>query len=68
MIARFIGATPGSADLRTLLRSLCQQLGIQSPPADMNELVKTFREHLSGPEKVIQQNLNPAEPFSFLMR
>jgi len=50
-IARFIGATPGSADLRSLLRSLCQQLGMDSPPSDMNDLVKAFRERLVGAEQ-----------------
>lgn len=49
--ARFIGATPASADLRTLLRSVCEQLGIESPPSDMNELVKAFRGRLAGPEE-----------------
>lgn len=45
---RFIGATPGSADLRSLLRSLCEELGVADIPQDMNELVRTFRERLSG--------------------
>jgi hypothetical protein len=48
-VARFIGATPQSADLGNLLRSLCRQLGIDSPPIDMNELIEAFRERLSGP-------------------
>lgn len=47
---RFIGATPGSADLRSLLRSLCQELGVDSPPSEMNDLVKSFRARLAGPE------------------
>jgi hypothetical protein len=47
-VARFIGATPGSADLRSLLHSLCAQLGIESPPEEMNELVTAFRKRLSG--------------------
>ncbi len=50
-IARFIGATPGSSDLRTLLISLCRQIGIQDVPADMNELVRAFRDRLSPAEK-----------------
>jgi len=49
-IARFIGATPGSADLRTLLRSLCTELGIESPPEDTNELIAAFQKRLSGAE------------------
>lgn len=48
---RFIGATPGSADLRSLLRSLCQELGVDSPPSEMNDLVKSFRARLAGPER-----------------
>ena len=47
-IARFIGATPGSADLRLLLAGLCRQMGIDEPPADMNELVSAFRDRLSS--------------------
>jgi hypothetical protein len=50
-VARFIGATPGSSDLRTLLTSLCRQIGIQDVPADMNELVRAFRDRLSPAEK-----------------
>lgn len=47
-IARFIGATPGSSDLRTLLGDLCRELGIAEVPQDMNERVKAFRERLSA--------------------
>jgi len=48
-IARFIGATPPSSDLRSLLAGLCRQLGITEPPSDMNELVRAFRDRLSPP-------------------
>ncbi len=47
-VFRFIGATPGSADLRSLLRSLCENLNVEDIPHDMNDLVRTFRERLSG--------------------
>lgn len=47
-VVRFIGATPESADLRSLLRSLCAELGIAEIPQDMNELVRVFRQRLSG--------------------
>jgi hypothetical protein len=50
-IARFIGATPGSSDLRTLLGDICRELGLAEIPQDMNELVKAFRERLSPPEQ-----------------
>ena len=50
-VMRFIGATPASADLRSLLRSLCEQLGVESPPTEMNDLVKAFRGRLAGPEQ-----------------
>ncbi|HUT35333.1 MAG TPA: DUF4062 domain-containing protein [Planctomycetota bacterium] len=66
VVARFIGATPGSADLRSLLRSLCEQLGIPSPPSDMNELVKAFRERLAGSEKADAQAAPPARAVVFL--
>jgi NACHT domain- and WD repeat-containing protein len=49
-VARFIGATPASTDLRTLLHSICEQLGILSPSTDINDLVRTFRERLAGVE------------------
>jgi hypothetical protein len=50
-VARFIGATPGSSDLRTLLTSLCRQIGVQDVPTDMNELVRAFRDRLLPAEK-----------------
>jgi len=50
-VARLIGATPGSSDLRALLTSLCRELGVEEVPSDMNELVKTFRDRLSAPEE-----------------
>lgn len=49
--ARFIGATPGSSDLRSLLTDLCRELGVENPPQDMNELIRTFRGCLSGAEQ-----------------
>jgi hypothetical protein len=65
-VARFVGGTPGSADLRTLLRSLCRQLGIESPPTDMNELVKTFRDRLAGPDKGDARTTQPNGATVFL--
>jgi DNA polymerase III delta prime subunit len=47
IVSRFIGATPGSSDLRTLLGDICWKLGIQEIPQDMNELVRAFRGQLS---------------------
>ncbi len=47
-IARFVGATPGSADLRPLLTGLCHQLGVDSSPSDAYEAAMVFRESLSG--------------------
>ncbi len=64
--ARFIGATPGSADLRTLLRSLCEQLGIESPPSDMNELVKAFRGRLAAAEEGDGRAAEPSPAVLFL--
>lgn len=51
VVSRFIGATPGSSDLRSLLTDLCRDLGVDSPPQDMNELVRTFRDRLSPAEQ-----------------
>jgi len=50
-IIRFIGATPSSSDLRSLLTSLCRQMGVREVPVDMNDLVNTFRARLSTPGK-----------------
>jgi NACHT domain- and WD repeat-containing protein len=47
LVFRFIGATPGSSDLRTLLGDLCREFGVQEIPQDMNELVRAFRSQLS---------------------
>jgi hypothetical protein len=47
IVSRFIGATPGSSDLRTLLGNLCRELGVTEIPQDMNELVRAFRGQLS---------------------
>ena len=60
-VARFIGATPGSSDLRTLLQSLCREMGIAEPPSDMNELVKQFRARLAGPENA-EDKTPPSQP------
>lgn len=46
-VACFIGATPASCDLRSLLTDLCRRMGVADVPSDMNELVKTFRDRLS---------------------
>ena len=46
-VVRLIGATPGSTNMRTLLQSLCQQLGIKSLSNDSLDLMKAFREYLS---------------------
>ncbi len=51
IVSRFIGATPGSSDLRTLLGDICRELGIPRVPQDMNKLVETFRTLLSPTEK-----------------
>jgi hypothetical protein len=48
IVSRFIGATPGSSDLRTLLGDLCRELGVQEIPQEMNELVRAFRGQLSA--------------------
>ena len=50
-VARFIGVTPGASDLRGLLTSLCQELGIEQTPTDLNELVSAFRDRLSPGDK-----------------
>ena len=47
VVSRFIGATPGSSDLRSLLGDLCRELGVAEIPQDMNELVRAFRGQLS---------------------
>jgi len=48
IISRFIGVTPESAELRLLLQSLCEELGIGEIPQDVEELVCVFRQRLSG--------------------
>lgn len=50
-IIRFIGATPQSSNIRSLLSGLCLQLRQRYPrkdelPANITELSKEFREHL----------------------
>jgi tetratricopeptide (TPR) repeat protein/DNA polymerase III delta prime subunit len=59
VIYRFIGATPTSSDIRSLLESLCQQISViynadkNTIPTTYSELVKEFpiRIHLATPEK-----------------
>lgn len=53
VLARFVGATPGSTDGRTLLTSLCEELGRASGdttavPSDFNELVADFARRLES--------------------
>lgn len=47
-IFRFIGATPESADLRSLLTSLCRELGVTEIPTEINDLIRCFRGALAG--------------------
>lgn len=52
-IVRFIGVTPRASDLRSLLRSLCQELRQWNPieaaiPLDIRELIDEFRKHLQS--------------------
>jgi len=52
-IVRYIGVTPRSSDLRSLLRSLCQELRLTNPIAealssDIRELMQEFRKHLDA--------------------
>jgi len=56
IVSRFVGATPGSSDLRSLLSDLCGELGIVEIPQDMNELVRTFRSQLSPSEGVCTED------------
>jgi hypothetical protein len=58
VVFRFIGATPGSSNLRSLLTDLCRQLGIENPPQDTNELVSAFRSRLSPPEQMNSEQLS----------
>lgn len=51
VLFHFIGATPASCDLRSLLMLLCRRMGITDVPSDMNELVKAFRDRLSPPSE-----------------
>lgn len=61
-VACFIGATPASCDLRSLLAGLCRQMGIADVPSDMNELVKAFRDRLSPPGQAGPKAEGQAEP------
>jgi hypothetical protein len=60
IVARYIGATPPSCDLRLLLVNLCRQLDIAEIPQDMNELVRTFRDRLAPKEQSV--GMEPQEP------
>ena len=73
VVSQFIGATPGSSDLRLLLGDLCRELGVSEVPQDMNELVRTFRSLLSpsgpaaeGKGAGIQQDMPPGGTVLFL--
>lgn len=46
-VSRFVGATPGSSDLRSLLTDLCWELGLSEIPQDMSTLGQAFRTHLA---------------------
>jgi hypothetical protein len=53
VLARFVGATPGSVDGRSLLRSLCEELARAAGdsttlPTDYNELVGEFARRLEA--------------------
>ncbi|QDU41278.1 NACHT domain protein [Maioricimonas rarisocia] len=53
VITRFIGATPESTELRTLLRSLCWQLGLATGdegelPSELSELAREFEKRLGA--------------------
>jgi len=61
IVSRFIGATPGSADLRSLLRSLCEELEVGDIPQDMNELVRKFRERMTGQSEGGKGNADAGE-------
>lgn len=55
-IVRFIGITPRSSDIRSLLRSLCQELRERNPqseplPTDIRDLSQEFRKHLDSASK-----------------
>lgn len=52
-VVRYIGVTPRSSDLRSLLRTLCQELRLKNSiegvlPADVRELIEEFRKHLQA--------------------
>jgi WD40 repeat protein len=59
VIVRFIGATPESSDIRSLVESLCQEItktydaDASSIPSEYNELINDFKERLNfaNPEK-----------------
>jgi len=61
VVSCFIGATPASCNLRSLLTFLCRRLGVINIPSDMNELVKTFRNRLA-PEGESQTDSRERQP------
>lgn len=58
-VSRFIGATPGSSDLKSLLSDLCRELGVQDIPHAMDELVRSFRDRLVLPESDVSPGARP---------
>lgn len=50
LVVRFIGATPQSSDIRSLLESLCQEISAEETtiPTDYNELIKEFEKLLDA--------------------
>lgn len=66
IITRFIGATPASSDVRSLLESLCKQISIKygddesNVPSEYNDLIKEF------PEKLKLADLNEKPLYIFL--
>ncbi len=45
-VVRFIGVTPGSSDLRSLLSGVCRELGVGDVPTELSELIAVFCELL----------------------
>ena len=48
IIRRFIGATPGSTEVRTLLSGLCIELGEGELPAEVSQLSREFEKRLEA--------------------
>ncbi len=82
VLARFVGATPGSADGRTLLTSLCEELGRVSGdttpvPTDLTDLASEFARRLTQiaaerPVRVLVDSLDqlggPARSLTWIPR